>query len=193
MMRHVCTATYLCIPAARMAAMRGVQRTGAQRLRKRVVRAAIMRVPVELAADCVPEASGGVVRVVLVTAGVHARARDGRQARARGLGLEPRIVLRATLAVRAANRECCTEFPRCWARRSGVRVERRAGWVAAAAPSGGLSVGSVALGPAVAFTLLPTCATASRWYGQGCVHVCAWWFLPMHATAVRAYGAPAHS
>jgi hypothetical protein len=81
-------------------------RTGAQRLRERAAHAAPVRVPVELAGDCVPEAPSGVVRVI-VTA-IVCRARDGRQALARRLGLEPRIVCGAAVAACAADLEGCT-------------------------------------------------------------------------------------
>jgi hypothetical protein len=161
-MRQLRATTNLRIPAARNAGRCG--RTGAQRLRERVARAAPVRVPVELAADCVPEAPGGVVNVRL-TATVHTCARDGRQAYARRLGLEPRIVLRAVVAVCAADLECCKAFrtpPRgmaqihaaqhMWPGREGhgpcSEAERRA-----AVPPGGLSAGAVAFGPAVAATL----------------------------------------
>jgi hypothetical protein len=165
MMRHARTTTYLRIPAARMACSAGVRRTGAQRLRERVVHAALVRVPVEFAADYVPKAPSGVVRGLLA-AGVHihiralnvrqARARDGRQALARRLGLEQRIVLRAAVAVRAAHRECCTEFH---APRAAVVGMAQCAWQlvravrhAAAVPPGGLNVGTFASGPAVAST-----------------------------------------
>ncbi len=143
-------------------------RTGAQRLRKRVVRAAPVRVPVELAADCVPEAPSGVVRV-LITATVHTRARDhrrdGRQTLARLLGLEPKIASWAVVAVCAAIVECCTEFhnpPRgCLWHSAKKRSTGRVAWLCGpcavrrgiAIPPGGLSVGAVALGPAVAVAL----------------------------------------
>ena len=126
--------------------MAALRRTGAQRLRERVARAALVRVPVELAADCVPEAPRGVVRV-RITATVHTRARDGRQALARRLGLEPRVVSRAAVAVGAADGECCTDVGHgpsgvcVW---HPVRVVRNA----AAVPTGGLSVGTFALDPA---------------------------------------------
>ena len=93
------------------AAVRAVRRTGAQRLRERVVRADHMRVPVELAGDCVPEAPSGVVRALLhnVVYNVILLARDGRQALARVLGLEPHIAWRrAAVAVCAAKLERCT-------------------------------------------------------------------------------------
>ena len=92
-------------------AVRAVRRTGAQRLRERVVGADTVRVPVELAGDCVPEAPSGVVRALLhnVMHNVILLARDGRQALARVLGLEPHIAWRrAAVAVCAAKLERCT-------------------------------------------------------------------------------------
>ncbi len=114
-----------------------------------------------------PEAPSGVVRV-RVTVGVRISARDGRQGLARLLGLDPRIVLRADVAVCAAILECCKAFrtpPRVppysqhmWPGRAGHapcnEVERRA-----AVPPAGLSVGAVALDPAVEVAL--TAATLS--------------------------------
>jgi hypothetical protein len=170
-MRHVHTTTYLRVPAARMAAA-GVRRTGAQRLRKRIARAAFVRVPVDFADDAVPEAPSGVVRVS-VTVGVHTRARNGRQALARLLGLEPRIDWCAVVAVCAANLECCIQFhtpPRgCLRLSANTRSTARAHaarpcWPCsederqAAAPPGGLSVGGGALVP----------ATAVEFTGQSC-------------------------
>ncbi len=145
-------------------AWRRCGRTDAQRLRERAARAARMRVPVELAADCVPEAPGGVVRVIV--AAIVCPARDGRHALARRLGLEPRIVCGAAVGVCAADLEGCTAFdtqPRGRLRhssantRSTAHVARPCGRCAAhrgraAVPRRGLNVGAVASasGPAIA-------------------------------------------
>ncbi len=174
-MRHVRTTTYLRIPAA---VRGGVRRTGAQRLRERVVLADRVRVPVELAADCVPEAPSRVVRVILTaTVHIHARdhRRDGRQAYARLLGLERKIASWAVVAVCAAIVECCTEFhnpPRgCLWHSAKKRSTGRVAWLCGpcavrrgiAIPPGGLSVGAVALGPAVAVALEAAALSQGAW------------------------------
>jgi hypothetical protein len=145
---------------------RACGRTGAQRLRERVARAAPVRVPVEVAGDCVPKAPSGVVFVI--TAGFVFRARDGRQALARRLGLEPIVVCGAAVGVCAADLKGCTAFHtpprgRLWHSsantRSTAHMVRQCGPCAAqrgraAVPRRGLNVGAAASasGPANAVT-----------------------------------------
>jgi hypothetical protein len=223
-MRHVRTTTYLRIPAAVPGLRRrcgACGRTGAQRLRERVARAAPVRVPVELAADCVPKAPSGVV-FVIVTA-VICRARDGRQAYARRLGLEPRIVCGAAVAVCAADLEGCTAihtqpWGRLWHSSANTRgtahVARPCGPCAAhrgraAVPRRGLNVGAVASasGPAVVVAFkaaalsqhraaTPKCQRADVrdcMSQRACVTIPARVSVPCTSGARGGAGAPAHS
>jgi hypothetical protein len=89
------------------ACVRGIGRTGAQRLRVVVEPAGRVRVEVDAACDRVPKAAGGVVRGGRSVTERHARDEPGT--RARILGDEPNVACRAAAPAGATEREGCAK------------------------------------------------------------------------------------